>query len=78
VFTAIGPHEEFDVVDEPIGFPSAYTVTTVPARAVPLSVPETEIAFSAIDTGNVPQRAELVAVAVATVEELELIPQVPF
>ena len=78
VFTAIGPHEEFEVVKVPIELPSSYKVTRVPATAVPPRVPETDVALSATEAGRVPHLAELVAAAVLNVAEFVLTPQLPF
>lgn len=61
-----------------MAMPSSYNVTRVEASGVPLKVPETEVAFSLTVGGSVPQRAELVALAEAKVDELALSPQLPF
>ena len=62
----------------PFAIPSSYNVTRVPARAVPLKVPDTDVAFSLTVAGSEPQRAEPVALAEAKVDELALSPQLPF
>ena len=65
VLTTIGPQDAFEVTKLPIEILSSYKVTTVLATAIPLNVPETDVAVSETFAGNVPHLEADVRAAVA-------------